>query len=54
MKANLNTAGDSWGPWSGTDSSGSAAAAEGDAASALPAHASSRAAGLLHRTDLPR
>lgn len=53
MKANLNPAGDPWGPCGGTDGSGSAAAAEANAASALPARASSRAVGLLRRRRLP-
>lgn len=53
MKANSNTAGDPWGPWSGTDGSGPAAAVAGSAPAALQAPASSRAAGLLRRIDLP-
>lgn len=53
MKANLNPAGDPWDPRSGTDGSGSAAAVEANAALALSAHASSRAATLLRRRHLP-
>ena len=53
MKANLNTAREPWGPWSGTEGSGSAAAVEGNAPSAPRACASLRAARLLRRIDLP-